>query len=183
MSRLSEIEATTVRAKAATKHGHTSHNWRSPTYRSWDHMQQRCGSPKASEYQWYGGRGIRVCERWSDFVNFLSDMGVRPVGTELDRIDTNGHYEPGNCRWVTHKVNCSTQRSTMRLTHDGRTQMLCEWAAESGIPAITISHRLKIGLPLSVALKLGNLRPRQARDAIAAYRRSVGLTAVAEEET
>jgi hypothetical protein len=66
-------------------------------------MRQRCYNPKNEKFQYYGGKGIRVCFRWERFENFLVDMGPRPPGMSLDRIDPNGHYEPRNCRWATHK--------------------------------------------------------------------------------
>jgi hypothetical protein len=74
-----------------------------PTYRTWWSMLGRCFSPSAGNYQYYGGRGITVCERWRDFRNFLADMGPRPDGMSIDRVDVNGNYEPGNCRWATAK--------------------------------------------------------------------------------
>lgn len=88
------------------KHGHAT----SSTYKTWNQMHQRCKNPKSTHYHRYGGRGISVCERWNDFRNFLRDMGERPgKGFDLDRIDNDGNYEPGNCRWVSHKENCLNQ--------------------------------------------------------------------------
>lgn len=74
-------------------------------------MKQRCLNPKHKFYRLYGGRGITICDRWlSDFQNFLADMGLRPAGLTLDRWDTNGHYEPGNCRWATRKEQQASRR-------------------------------------------------------------------------
>lgn len=91
------------------KHGHTTGGW-SPTYNTWVSMLQRCTNPRATYYRYYGGRGIAVCDRWRSFASFLADMGERPAGKSIDRIDTNGDYEPGNCRWATASEQRRNQR-------------------------------------------------------------------------
>lgn len=94
-------DMTVERSRRATKHGHAARV--SPEYRTWTGMVQRCTNPRAANFAKYGGRGIGVCERWRTFALFYTDMGPRPTGLTLDRVDGTRGYEPGNCRWATAK--------------------------------------------------------------------------------
>lgn len=91
-------------------HGHASGGVPSPTYQSWRAMRMRCTQPSYREFSYYGGRGVTVCRSWSEFSNFLADMGERPEGRTLDRINVNGNYEPGNCRWATPEEQSANRR-------------------------------------------------------------------------
>lgn len=107
-----------LRAEDLTKHGHALGGG-SPEYKSWASMKARCNNPSHHAYHNYGGRGIEVCKRWESFENFLEDMGKRPEGKNLDRIDNNGNYELSNCRWITQKENARNTRKSKWWFVDG----------------------------------------------------------------
>ena len=125
----------------------------SPTHVSWSAMVTRCFNVDHKHFAVYGGRGITVCERWLHYENFVEDMGERPPGTSIDRIDGDGDYEPGNCRWATKQQQQNNLRSNRYLTIEGRTQTVAEWARERGLKKNTVYARLFNGWSAEDALK------------------------------
>lgn len=133
------------------------------TYSSWQNMKQRClnSGPKNPVYNRYGGKGVTVCERWLTFDNFLSDMGERPVGKTLDRIDNARGYEPGNCRWSTPAEQAlNRSRHITFVTHEGRTMCMSHWARELGLTKTCVYTRMRRGDTPRQAL---GLDPRKRR--------------------
>lgn len=125
------------------KHGLTN----TPEYNVWRTMKARCHTPTNRDYYLYGDRGISVCEEWrNSFSAFIRDMGFRPgKGYSLDRIDSNGNYEPGNCRWTTDRVQTRNKRSNRKITYLGKTQSLVEWAEELDMDTDALRYRLDKG--------------------------------------
>lgn len=120
----------------------------SRTYSSWHQMLQRCKNPNNSRYHQYGGRGIKVCEQWERFENFFADMGFVPQGMSIDRINNDGNYEPGNCRWATSFEQSNNMKNNVRLKFNGETKTVSEIAKITGIKKVTIYTRFKRGWPL-----------------------------------
>jgi len=143
-------------AKRNISHGMTG----TPEHQTWQRMKQRCLYKKISNYHDYGGRGIKICDRWKDsFENFLADMGNKPSQKHsIDRIDNNGNYEPGNCRWATRTEQNRNTRQNRLLTFQGKTQCVSEWADELKIPAMAIRRRLHCEWSTKDALR--PLRPK-----------------------
>jgi hypothetical protein len=117
----------------------------SSVYTRWASMLGRCQNPNKQSYRNYGGRGIKVCERWMKFENFYADMGDPPPGLTLERLDVNGDYCPSNCTWATQKVQCNNQRHVKKFTFNGKTLTLSEWAVETGFPFTALSARRYAG--------------------------------------
>ncbi len=112
-------------------------------YKTWGGMIQRCTNLNNDSYRHYGGRGITVCKEWLKFEGFYRDMGDRPEGMSLDRIDPNGNYEPSNCRWTTSLDQQRNRRDTRKVTLLGKTKSLKEWADICGVDPKTIVMRIK----------------------------------------
>lgn len=148
-------------SESIKKHGLYQH----PLYHTWNGMHQRCGNPKCSGYPLYGGRGISVCERWTGhhgLVNFLTDMGERPKGASIDRIDPNGNYEPSNVRWATSKQQGNNKRESKFITFNGETMTETEWAEKLGIGKTCLNERLRKGWSIERALTTP-MAPRKHR--------------------
>lgn len=139
------------------RHGHAT-GYRSRTYRSWLGMLERCTNPKHKHYTRYGGRGIVVCKRWLKFDNFLADMGVRPPGKSIDRIDNNGPYRKSNCKWATRKEQARNSPVTKYLMHNGVTRSMEDWSRYLGLARYGVHDRLKQGWSRARALSTFNRR-------------------------
>lgn len=129
-----------------TKHGFSRRSGISPTYAAWKSMKYRCNCPSFIGYKDYGGRGIKVCDRWlHSFENFLADMGERPSKNySLDRYpDVNGDYEPSNCRWAERKAQNSNTRRNVFIEYKGETKTAAEWARLIGITQAHLKDHLE----------------------------------------
>jgi hypothetical protein len=118
-------------------------------YKAWNQMKSRCGNKKHQYYEYYGGKGITVCEKWKTFEGFVDDMGEKPTTKHtLDRIDgTKGYYKE-NCRWATRLEQAQNIRSNRNITWNGRTMSLSAWGRETGIGMKTLQYRLDAKWPL-----------------------------------
>lgn len=122
----------------------------------YDNMRKRCLNPTDDHYAEYGGRGIKICDRWlgiGGYRNFLADMGKRPtLGHTIDRIDNEGNYEPNNCKWSTRSEQQKNTRRTHWITHNGETLCLSDWASRYGMIPPVLTSRLKLGWSMERAL-------------------------------
>jgi hypothetical protein len=134
-------------------HGHAPRSQFSRTYQTWRNMINRCELPSDKDYPRYGGRGIKVCPQWrASFETFLANMGQRPDGMTIERTDPNEHYTPGNCAWATRRVQANNRSTNCRLTHDGMTLTVAQWAVRLGLRPGLIAKRVHLGWSDSDAL-------------------------------
>lgn len=123
----------------------THHMSRTTEYQIWNLMLQRCLNASNPNFHRYGGRGILVTKRWASFENFYADMGPRPEGMQLDRIDNDGPYIKRNCRWISRSENCRNRRDNVWLVYDGERKTVAEWAEVTGIKVHTLYRRVYLG--------------------------------------
>lgn len=127
----------------ANKHRATTREFKTTSeYRIWIQMRARCNNPRNQAYKNYGGRGIQVCDRWADFFAFLQDMGLKPEGKSLDRINNDGNYEPSNCRWADRITQRHNSRGLRLVTYNGRTQCINAWCKELGLSSAAVHTRI-----------------------------------------
>ncbi len=139
--------ARAIASRRATLRNPTHRMSLRPVYAVYRSMLARCSNPKNKAWHLYGGRGITVCDRWKTFEQFLADMGEPSAGMSLDRIDSNGNYEPSNCRWATMQTQQRNRRNNHLLTINGRSQPIAAWADEAGISATTLTKRIEAKWP------------------------------------
>ncbi len=145
-------------ASKRTTHGMTN----TPTWITWSAMLARCTSQSSKDYKRYGARGISVCDRWMVFEYFLMDMGERPAGTTIDRIDNLGNYEPGNCRWATVKEQNNNRRSNRMLTTKHGELTMSQAAELSGKSCELLAYRIdKMGMTADEAMNRPFIRNRK----------------------
>lgn len=106
-------------------------------------MRRRCNNKGAVQYKYYGGKGVRVCKRWRRFEDFLADMGPRPKGKTLDRIDNTGNYTPSNCRWATQSEQTRNQRNSWKIKYNGKCRPAKEWCEILGLDYKRLHYKIK----------------------------------------
>lgn len=136
----------------------------SKEFNAWMHAKSRCSNPNNIGFKHYGGRGIAVCEKWAkDFSAFFADMGPCPPGMSIERVDVNGNYEPGNCKWATQAEQTLNTRRTRWIECNGQRKPLAVWAREIGATQQNLRSRLKNGYSLKEIVENGMnfIKPRR----------------------
>ena len=128
--------------------------WGTPSYRSWDNMKKRCLNLNQNKWKSYRDRNITICNKWLKFEGFYEDMGDKPEGKTLDRINNNGNYEIDNCRWATPKQQSNNMVSNRRLNHKGKSLTISQWARALNINNKTLWKRIKKGWTTKEALEI-----------------------------
>ena len=138
------------------KHGHSnggfSYRGGTPTYKTWAGIIARCNNKNNKTWNHYGKRGIKVCKRWLIFENFLKDMGVRPAGKSIERINNDGDYKPSNCKWATPKEQALNRRGTRWVSFGGKRLCIKDWGNLLGVGHSMLRYRLNHGWTIRDAL-------------------------------
>lgn len=140
-----------IQSKMKTIHGHRGKK-PTRTYSAYQNMHTRCYNKNHKSFITHGARGIIVCDRWHSFPNFLEDMRECPDGLEVERIDNDGNYEPGNCKWGTDEEQSNNKRNNVFIEFNGKEQTISQWARELGMDKTTIRKRLNKGWPTEKVL-------------------------------
>lgn len=136
-------------AKMSKTHGQSG----TREHRAWGRIKERCYRKNHDQYEYYGARGIKVCDRWLEsFQNFIEDMGTCPPNMTIERIDCNGHYEPSNCKWATNLEQQNNKRTNVKMEWNGKILTCAQWARETGLSVGIIHYRLKKRRPIEKIL-------------------------------
>ena len=141
-----------AKAREARLRGARHNMSATPTYNSWKSMVARCTNPLATDFHLYGGRGVGICAEWLRFDGFFADMGNRPEGKTLDRINPSGNYEAENCRWATPAEQAANKRTNLLVTYQGETACVSEWARRLGFGKGMLKNRIRAGWSVEQAL-------------------------------
>jgi len=152
----SDLTTGHTKSCGCSHNGHPTHNMTyTPIYKIWKHMKSRCYNPHNNRYEFYGAKGITVCNKWLHFEGFYEDMGsTYSKGLSIDRINVNGNYEPSNCKWSTDLEQANNKTNSIMLTFNNETNSLQNLCRKYKLPSNTIKYRLKAGYTVQQAFKI-----------------------------